>query len=131
LEGHSDADVLIHAICDALLGALALGDIGNYFPDTDPKYKNADSTLFLWKVSELIIKKGYAVSNIDSVITAQEPKLSPYIRKMRERIAEILKIDIMQVSVKATTTEHLGFVGRAEGIAAFAVVLISENTRHD
>ncbi|HSR18320.1 MAG TPA: 2-C-methyl-D-erythritol 2,4-cyclodiphosphate synthase [Ignavibacteriaceae bacterium] len=131
LEGHSDADVLLHAVCDALLGALALGDIGNYFPDTDPKYKNADSTLFLRKVSELLIKKGYNVSNIDSVITAQKPKLSPYIRKMRERIAEILKIDIMQVSVKATTTEHLGFVGREEGIAAFAVVLISENTRHD
>jgi 2-C-methyl-D-erythritol 2,4-cyclodiphosphate synthase len=131
LEGHSDADVLLHAVCDALLGALALGDIGNYFPDTDPKYKNADSTLFLQKVSELIIKKGYNVSNIDSVITAQKPKLSPYIKKMREKIAEILKIDIMKVSVKATTTEHLGFVGRAEGIAAFAVVLIYENTRHD
>jgi 2-C-methyl-D-erythritol 2,4-cyclodiphosphate synthase len=131
LEGHSDADVLLHAICDALLGALALGDIGKFFPDSDPKYKNADSTLFLQKVSELVAEKGYRVSNIDSVIAAQEPKLSPHTDKMREKIAEILKLDIMEVSVKATTTEHLGFIGREEGIAALAVVLISENNSND
>jgi 2-C-methyl-D-erythritol 2,4-cyclodiphosphate synthase len=131
LEGHSDADVLLHAICDALLGALALGDIGKIFPDNDPKYKNADSTTFLQKVSDLIIKKGFIVSNVDSVITAQKPKLSPYINQMRERIAHILNINVMQVSVKATTTENLGFVGREEGIAAFAVVLISEKSQDD
>ncbi len=131
LEGHSDADVLLHAVCDALLGALALGDIGKHFPDSESKFKDADSTLFLQEVSDLIIKKGYTVSNIDSVITAQKPKLSPYINQMRERIAKILKIDIDQVSIKATTTENLGFVGREEGIAAFAVVLISENRQDD
>jgi 2-C-methyl-D-erythritol 2,4-cyclodiphosphate synthase len=131
LEGHSDADVLLHAICDALLGALALGDIGKIFPDNDPKYKNADSTTFLQKVSDLVIKKGFIVSNVDSVITAQKPKLSPYINQMRERIAHILNINVMQVSVKATTTENLGFVGREEGIAAFAVVLISEKSQDD
>jgi 2-C-methyl-D-erythritol 2,4-cyclodiphosphate synthase len=131
LEGHSDADVLLHAICDALLGALALGDIGKIFPDNDPKYKNADSTIFLQKVSDLVIKKGFIVSNVDSVITAQKPKLSPYINQMREKIAHILNINVMQVSVKATTTENLGFVGREEGIAAFAVVLISEKSQDD
>jgi len=131
LKGHSDADVLLHAICDALLGALALGDIGNFFPDTDPKYKDADSRIFLENISNLALKKGYTVCNIDSVITAQEPKLSPYIGKMKQKIAEILKMDVTHVSVKATTTEHLGSIGREEGIAAFAVVLISENDLND
>lgn len=131
LKGHSDADVLLHAICDAVLGALALGDIGQHFPDTEPEYKNADSTLFLQKVSELAHKEGYEIVNVDTVITAQKPKLSPYINKMREKISGILDLDITAVSVKATTTESLGFVGREEGIAAFASVLISEKRKDD
>jgi len=124
LAGHSDADVLLHAITDALLGALALDDIGQHFPDTDQKYKNADSSIFLKKANELINESGYRISNIDSVITMQRPKLSTHIPKIRERIAEILKINQDQISVKATTTERLGFVGREEGIAAFATVLV-------
>ena len=124
LAGHSDADVLLHAITDALLGALALGDIGQHFPDTDQKYKNADSSIFLKKANELINESGYNISNIDSVITMQRPKLSSHIPKIRDRIAEILEINQDQISVKATTTERLGFVGREEGIAAFATVLV-------
>ncbi len=124
LLGHSDADVLLHAICDALLGSLALGDIGQHFPDTDEKYKNADSLVLLQKVYELVKQKGYILGNVDAVVAIQRPKLSPYIKKIRENIAEILEADIEQISVKATTTEKLGFIGREEGVSAFATVLI-------
>lgn len=127
LFGHSDADVLLHAICDALLGALALGDIGQHFPDTDDQYKNVDSKILLKKVYELIELKGYKLGNLDAVVTMQRPKLSPYIFKMKEKIAEILKSDVDQISIKATTTEKLGFVGREEGVSAFASVLIFKN----
>jgi 2-C-methyl-D-erythritol 2,4-cyclodiphosphate synthase len=127
LLGHSDADVLLHAICDALLGSLALGDIGIHFPDTDAKYKNADSRILLKNVYELIKKEGYILGNIDAVLAMQKPKVSSYITEMRKRIAEDLGAGINQVSVKATTTEKLGFVGREEGISAFATVLIIKN----
>ena len=125
LLGHSDADVLLHAICDALLGAAALGDIGKHFPDNDPKYKNIDSKLLLRHCNELLLENGYRVGNIDSIIVAQKPKVGPYIPQMRECIASILGIEPGQVSVKATTTEHLGFEGREEGISAQAVVLLN------
>ncbi len=124
LLGHSDADVLIHAICDAILGALALGDIGKHFPDSEKKYKDADSKSLLKAVFNLIEEKGYFISNIDSVITLQKPKLAPYILQMRKAISEIVKIEIERVSIKATTTEKLGFVGREEGVSAFATVLL-------
>lgn len=124
LLGHSDADVLLHAICDALLGAAALGDIGKHFPDNDPKYKNIDSKLLLRHCNELLLKNGYRVGNIDSIIVAQKPKVGPYIPQMRECIASILGIEPGQVSVKATTTEHLGFEGREEGISAHAIALL-------
>lgn len=124
LLGHSDADVLLHAISDALLGAAALGDIGKHFPDTDPNFKDADSKILLSKVYELIEGKGYILGNIDATIVMQRPKLAPCIDKMRESIASILKADISQVSVKATTSEKLGFVGQEEGVEAFATVLI-------
>lgn len=126
LVGHSDADVLIHAICDALLGAAALGDIGKHFPDTDPKYKGIDSKLLLGHVVELLKSKGYSVVNVDSILCAQKPKVSPYIQQMRECLAQVMGIDIDCVSVKATTTEHLGFEGREEGISAYANVLIEK-----
>lgn len=122
LEGHSDADVLIHAIIDALLGATALGDIGQHFPDKDARYKNIDSGKLLAKVRDLLKAKGYAIVNVDSIIVAQKPKLAPYILRMRRRIAEILKIDLEAVSVKATTEEGLGFTGEEQGIAAHATV---------
>ncbi|MBQ5975241.1 MAG: 2-C-methyl-D-erythritol 2,4-cyclodiphosphate synthase [Bacteroidales bacterium] len=124
LLGHSDADVLLHAICDALLGAAALGDIGKHFPDNDPKYKNIDSKLLLHRCNELLLENGYRVGNIDSIIVAQKPKVGPYIPQMRECIASILGIEPGQVSVKATTTEHLGFEGREEGISAHAIALL-------
>ena len=124
LLGHSDADVLLHAICDALLGAAALGDIGKHFPDNDPKYKNIDSKLRLRRCNELLLENGYRVGNIDSIIVAQKPKVGPYIPQMRECIASILGIEPGQVSVKATTTEHLGFEGREEGISAHAIALL-------
>lgn len=124
LLGHSDADVLLHAICDALLGAAALGDIGKHFPDNDPKYKNIDSKLLLRHCNELLLENGYRVGNIDSIIVAQKPKVGPYIPQMRECIASILGIEPGQVSVKATTTEHLGFEGREEGISAHAIALL-------
>lgn len=124
LLGHSDADVLVHAIMDAMLGALALGDIGKWFPDTDEKYKGADSIGLLAEVGALIAEKGYEVGNIDAVIVAQAPKCAPHIDAMRENIAETLGVDRDQVSVKATTEEKLGFTGRQEGIAAKAVVLL-------
>ena len=124
LLGHSDADVLLHAVCDSLLGAAALGDIGKHFPDTDPAYKNINSIFLLKKVGELISEGGYKICNIDATIIAQSPKMSPYIQKMRENIAEALNIDVSLVSVKATTEEGLGFSGRKEGISAHSVCLI-------
>lgn len=124
LLGHSDADVLAHAICDALLGAVALGDIGKHFPDNDDKYKDIDSLVLLEKVCELIRNKGYEISNVDSTILAQAPKLRPYIDEMRSKLAKAMKLDIDELSVKATTEERLGFTGREEGIAAHAVVLL-------
>ena len=126
LLGHSDADVLLHAISDSLLGAAALGDIGKHFPDTDDAYKNADSLMLLCKVNRLIKNEGYSVVNIDATILAQAPKLAPYILSMRENIAKALDISIDFVSVKATTEEGLGFTGNKEGIAAHAVVLIEK-----
>lgn len=124
LLGHSDADVLLHAIMDALLGAAALGDIGKHFPDTDEKYKGISSLELLKEVKSLIGKKGYVVGNVDATIIAQKPKLLPYIEKMRENIAKTLDITLDQVNVKATTEEHLGFTGREEGISASAVCLL-------
>ena len=124
LLGHSDADVLIHAICDALLGAAALGDIGKHFPDKDPQYKDIDSKILLLKCGELLEKKGYYIINIDSIVVAQQPKVGPFIPQMRQVMADILNIDIDQISVKATTTERLGFEGREEGISSQAIVLI-------
>ncbi len=131
LLGHSDADVLLHAICDALLGAAALGDIGQHFPDNDPQYKNIDSKLLLSRTCQLLHSQGYRVGNIDSIIVAQKPKVAPYIPQMRQTIAHLLGIDTAQVSVKATTTEHLGFEGRQEGISAHAVALILPLTPTD
>lgn len=124
LLGHSDADVLLHAVCDALLGAAALGDIGKHFPDSDPAYKGIDSTLLLKHCGNLLTEQGYSVGNIDATVIAQKPKLAPFIPAMREKIAACLGIDIRQVNVKATTEEHLGFSGREEGIASHAVALI-------
>lgn len=124
LLGHSDADVLVHAIMDGILGALALGDIGLHFPDSDPDYKNADSMILLAKVQELIAERGYIVGNIDSVLSAEQPKLRPYIDAMRGNLAACLGIEMDQVSVKATTEEGLGFTGRKEGIKCEAVVLL-------
>ena len=122
LDGHSDADVLLHAIMDAMLGAAALGDIGEHFPDTDTKLKNIDSGQLLEHVKMMIDKQNYRISNIDSIIVAQQPKMAPYILKMRERIADILHIDFDLVSIKATTEEGLGTTGSGQGIAAYAVV---------
>lgn len=124
LLGHSDADVALHALCDALLGAAALRDIGYYFPDTDQAFKNIDSKLLLADVKTLIENAGYEVGNVDITIAAQAPKLAPYIEQMRECVARCLAVEPDQVCVKATTTEHLGFTGRKEGIAAFANVLL-------
>lgn len=126
LAGHSDADVLLHAITDALLGALALGDIGKHFPDTDPKYKNVDSRILLREAYELIKEKKFELVNLDATIVAQEPKLAPYISKIREVIAEDLSTVIGNISIKATTSEWLGFEGRKEGISSSAVVLLSK-----
>ena len=124
LLGHSDADVLAHAIMDALLGAAALGDIGKLFPDNDPAFEGADSMKLLARVAEVLGEKGYAIGNIDSTVIAQKPKLAPYIEQMRRRMAEVCGIDMEQLSVKATTEEKLGFTGSGEGIAAHAVCLI-------
>lgn len=126
LLGHSDADVLIHAIMDALLGALALGDIGKHFPDNSIEFKDIDSAILLKRVFNLIKERGYRVNNLDSIIVAQAPKLSPYLDLMRERVAEILEIDIDCVSIKATTEEKLGFTGCGEGIKSYAVVLLKK-----
>ena len=124
LLGHSDADVALHALSDALLGAAALGDIGKHFPDTDERYKGADSRILLREVIKKISEKGYAVENADVTIVAQRPKMSPYIDEMKKNVAEDLGVDIDAVNVKATTTEKLGFEGRGEGISATAVVLL-------
>ena len=121
---HSDGDVAIHAICDALLGALALGDIGKLFPDSDPQYKGIDSRKLLKHVVDIVNNKGYAISNIDCTIAMQRPKLRPHIDTMRERLAEVVGIDVDRISVKATTTERLGFEGREEGVSAIAVTLL-------
>lgn len=122
--GHSDADVLLHAICDALLGAAALGDIGEHFPDTDPAFKGISSSILLQETIQLIRSKGYEIGNIDSTVCLQTPKIKPYIPEMRKQIAQILNVNEGLVSVKATTEEKLGFTGREEGISAYAVALI-------
>ena len=124
--GHSDADVLIHTICDALLGAANLGDIGKHFPDTSKEYKGIDSKILLKEVILLIRKKGYEIGNIDSTICLQTPKIEPYITEMKKVLAFCMNIDIDQVSIKATTTEKLSFVGREEGVSAYATVLINK-----
>lgn len=124
LDGHSDADVLLHAICDALLGAAALGDIGRHFPDTDPQYKGIDSKLLLKATCDLLKKEGYRFCNLDATVIAQAPRLSGHIEDMRRCVADILGCDIAQVNVKATTEEKLGFTGRLEGISAHCVCLI-------
>lgn len=124
LLGHSDADVLLHAICDALLGALALGDIGSHFPDSDEQYQDIDSRILLARTAELIREKGWQIGNIDATVVAQAPRLSPYVQEMRENIATTLNLPLDAVSVKATTEEHLGFTGEGLGIAAHAVCLL-------
>lgn len=124
LEGHSDADVVLHAVCDALLGALALGDIGVHFPPTDMKYKGVDSKILLREVCDLIRSKAYEIGNIDVTIAAERPKLNPHIPAMRRCMAEVMSIDEEQVSLKATTTERLGFTGREEGMSAYATALV-------
>ena len=126
LLGHSDADVLVHSIMDAMLGALALGDIGQHFPDTDPVYKGISSIKLLEHVAEIIKQKGYRLGNVDSIIIAQRPKMAPFILKMRENIARAVGCTTDKISVKATTTEKLGFEGRGEGISAYAVVILEE-----
>jgi 2-C-methyl-D-erythritol 2,4-cyclodiphosphate synthase len=123
-KAHSDGDVLIHALCDALLGAAALGDIGRHFPDTDPDYAGANSRVLLAEVVKMLAEAGWQVGNVDGTVIAQAPKLAPHIDAMREHLAEDLGVGLDQVNVKATTTEHLGFTGREEGIAAHAVALI-------
>ena len=125
-KGHSDADVLLHAICDAMLGALSLGDIGVHFPDTDAAYKNIDSKILLQRTFELIAAKGYKVVNVDSSLCLEAPKIKPYVNSMQETIASILQVDASDVSVKATTTEKMGFVGREEGLVAYATVLLEK-----
>ncbi|MCR5580732.1 MAG: 2-C-methyl-D-erythritol 2,4-cyclodiphosphate synthase [Pseudobutyrivibrio sp.] len=126
LLGHSDADVLLHAIADAVLGAAGLKDIGAHFPDTDPKYKGADSMKLLEEVRELVMDKGYVVGNVDATVIAQAPKMRPYIDQMEANVAKCLGIDVDQVNIKATTEEHLGFTGREEGISSQAVCLLYE-----
>ncbi len=126
LVGHSDADVLIHAICDALLGAAALGDIGQHFPDTDPAYKGIDSKVLLKNVCRLLGEKGYTIGNVDAILCMQKPKVASYIPVMRQTLAETMDVSLDDISVKATTTEHLGFEGREEGISAIANVLITK-----
>ena len=129
LHGHSDADVLIHAICDACLGAAGLGDIGRHFPDTDPQYKNIDSRKLLCKVKAAIAERGWRIANVDSTIVAQAPRIAPHLPRMIQNIAADLDIPQERVNIKATTTEKLGFAGREEGIAAHAVVLLENATQ--
>lgn len=125
LAGHSDADALLHAICDALLGAAALGDIGQHFPDPDPRYRNISSLVLLADVHRKISEAGFAVENVDATVIAQEPKIAPYISAMREKIAQTLGLSLSQISIKATTPEGLGALGRREGIAVWAVALLT------
>ena len=124
LDGHSDADVLCHALCDSLLGASGAGDLGKHFPDTEKKWKGISSLILLEKSGELVAKRGFQISNIDTTIVAQQPKIGPHIESMTTNISETLKIDPTQINIKATTTERLGFAGREEGIAAYAVALL-------
>jgi len=124
--GHSDADVLLHAICDAMLGAAALGDIGEHFPDTDVNYKGIASSVLLQRTLDLIREKGYEIGNVDSTVCLQVPRIGPYIPEMQKKIASLLNLDPDRVSVKATTEEEMGFTGRREGVSAYAVVLINE-----
>jgi 2-C-methyl-D-erythritol 2,4-cyclodiphosphate synthase len=126
LEAHSDGDVVLHALCDALLGAAALGDIGRHFPPNDPAYAGIDSRILLRKVVELISREGLRIGNADITVVAQAPRLAPHINAMRAHIADDLQLDRSRINIKATTTEHMGFTGRGEGIAAFAVVLLEE-----
>jgi len=128
--GHSDADVLLHAICDALLGALSLGDIGVHFPNNSDKYKDIDSKILLRETFDLIQKEGYDVVNIDSTICLERPRINPYVMKMRETIAPIVHLSVRDVSIKATTTEQMGFVGREEGLKAYATVLLEKNSEN-
>ncbi len=123
--GHSDADVLLHAICDAMLGAACLGDIGVHFPDTSAEFKNIDSKILLKRSYELIQQEGYSINNIDSTLCLEKPKIKPYVAQMQQTIADILLIEINAVSIKATTTEKMGFVGREEGVVAYATILLS------
>ena len=127
LLGHSDADVLIHAICDAVLGAANMRDIGFHFPDTDPKYKGADSKVLLQRTIELIATKGYRVGNVDCTVCAERPKLNPHVEAMRQCLASLIQVDEDAISIKATTSERMGFVGREEGIAAYCVALIEKD----
>ena len=129
LDGHSDADALVHALCDALLGALGAGDIGKYFPNTDPKWKGISSLHLLKEVMRMCREKGFELANADSVIVAQKPKLAPYISEMKKNIASILDVETDQINIKAATTEKLGFAGREEGISAYAVALLVKNDR--
>ncbi|MBI5428565.1 MAG: 2-C-methyl-D-erythritol 2,4-cyclodiphosphate synthase [Nitrospinae bacterium] len=126
LDGHSDADALSHALCDAILGACGAGDIGHYFPDTDPQWKNVSSMVLLKKVGQVCAQRRFRIANADSIIVAQKPKLAPFMEQMRKNVAAALDIDVDRVNVKATTTERLGFAGREEGIAAYAVVLLEK-----
>lgn len=126
LLGHSDADVLVHAVMDALLGAAALGDIGQHFPDSDDKYKGISSLKLLGFVKDLLSENGYEIVNIDSIVVAQAPKLAPHIPEMRKNIADVLEMDVSDINVKATTTEKLGFTGRKEGISSYAVCIINK-----
>ena len=126
-KGHSDGDVLLHAIVDALLGAISMGDIGQHFPSDDIQWKGVESTIFLEHASTLLAEKGFWIENIDTTIILQNPKLTPHILQMRKNISEILSVDLDKISVKATTTDRMGFIGRAEGLAATAIILISNN----
>ena len=126
LEGHSDADVLIHALCDALLGAIAAGDIGKHFPNTDPQYKDIQSTILLQRVNALLREGGFYVVNADATIVAEQPRLASFLPRMAQRLSEVLEIDLGRINVKATTSEGLGPVGRREGMAAYAVALVGE-----
>jgi 2-C-methyl-D-erythritol 2,4-cyclodiphosphate synthase len=130
LLGHSDADVLLHAICDALLGAAAMGDIGRHFPDTDPAYKGISSIILFERTVDMIRQQGFEIENIDSTLVLQKPKLAPHLPRMIDEISRAASLPTSRVNVKATTTERLGFAGREEGVAAYAVVLIRESLRH-
>ena len=126
LDGHSDADVLLHALCDALLGAVGAGDIGAHFPDNDPQWKGISSLILLEQVTATCRDKGFEISNIDTIIVAQKPKLAPYLTDMKKNISQAMSVDIGQINIKATTTERLGFAGKEEGISAYAVALLTK-----